>query len=106
MPDIGAMIAFVEASTDRKPDVIVGKPHRPMLDAIQLKMGVPAEEMCMVGDRLYTDIALGEHGLATVMVLSGEARREDLQGSEHQPDFVLENLGELAALLRSIPSAR
>ena len=105
MPDIGAMIAFVEASTSRRPDVIIGKPHRPMLEAIQLKVGVPVEAMCMVGDRLYTDIALGQHGLTTVMVLSGEARREDLQGSEFQPDFVLENLGELATLLKSTPRA-
>ncbi|OGO16864.1 MAG: HAD family hydrolase [Chloroflexi bacterium RBG_16_48_8] len=103
MPDIGAMIAFVEASTGRRPDVIVGKPHRPMLESIELKVGISAKKLCMVGDRLYTDVALGKHGLTTVMVLSGEARQEDLRGSEFLPDFVLENLGELAALLRSIP---
>jgi 4-nitrophenyl phosphatase len=103
MPDIGAMIAFVEASTGRKPDVVVGKPHRPMVEAIEASVGVPVEAMCMVGDRLYTDIALGKHGLTTVMVLSGEARKEDLRDSEFQPDFVVENLGELAAVLKSIP---
>jgi 4-nitrophenyl phosphatase len=103
MPDIGAMIAFVEASTGRRPDVVIGKPHRPILEAIQLRVGVATEGLCMVGDRLYTDIALGQHGLTTIMVLSGEARREDLQGSEFQPDFVFEDLDELATLLRSIP---
>jgi ribonucleotide monophosphatase NagD (HAD superfamily) len=76
-----------------------------MLEAVQLKVGTPAKAMCMVGDRLYTDIAFSQHGLTTVMVLSGEAHREDLQGSAFQPDFVLENLSELAALLRSIPRA-
>ena len=103
MPDIGAMIAFVEASTSRLPDAIVGKPHRPMVEALELKAGVPAEAMCMVGDRLYTDIALGAQGLTTVMVLTGEARREDLRDSDVQPDLVVEDLGELAALLQSIP---
>ena len=103
MPDIGAMIAFVEASTGREPDVIVGKPHRPMVEAIEASVGVPIDAMCMVGDRLYTDIALGKHGLTSVMVLSGEARQEDLRDSEYQPDFVVENLGELAAVLQSIP---
>lgn len=103
MPDIGAIIAFVEASTSRLPDVIVGKPHRPMVEALELKAGVPVEAMCMVGDRLYTDIALGAQGLATIMVLTGEASREDLRDSEVQPDLVVENLGELAALLQSIP---
>jgi ribonucleotide monophosphatase NagD (HAD superfamily) len=57
----------------------------------------------MVGDRLYTDIAFGKYGLTTVMVLSGEAHRQDLQVSKFQPDFVVENLGELGALLKSIP---
>jgi ribonucleotide monophosphatase NagD (HAD superfamily) len=57
----------------------------------------------MVGDRLYTDIALGKHGLATVMVLTGEANQEDLRDSEFRPDFVVENLGELAVVLQSIP---
>jgi 4-nitrophenyl phosphatase len=103
MPDIGAMIAFVETSTSRRPDIIVGKPHRPMVEALEFKTCLPAEAMCMVGDRLYTDIALGKHGLTTVIVLCGEARQEDLQDSEFLPDFVVENLGELAALLQSIP---
>ncbi|HCX63894.1 MAG TPA: HAD family hydrolase, partial [Eubacteriaceae bacterium] len=33
MPDIGAMIAFIEASTGKRPTVI-GKPKEPMLEAI------------------------------------------------------------------------
>jgi len=105
MPDIGAMIAFVEASTRRRPDVIVGKPHPPILEFIERKLGISVKELCMVGDRLYTDVAFGKHGLTTVMVLSGETRQDDLHASEFQPDFVLENLGELAVLLQSIPGA-
>jgi len=103
MPDIGAMIAFVEASTGRLPDIIVGKPNRTIVEAIELKTGLEASELCMVGDRLYTDIALGRHGLITVMVLGGEACLEDLQDSEIQPDYVVENLEGLASLLQKIP---
>ena len=50
----------------------------------------------MVGDRLYTDIAMGHTApLHTALVLSGETRREDLASSPFQPDYVFENLGEL-----------
>ncbi len=100
MPDIGAMIAFVEASTGRRPDVIVGKPHAPIVEALTEKTGLPAEALCMVGDRLYTDIALGATGMMTVLVLSGETSREDIATAPHQPDLVVENLAGLLALLR------
>ncbi len=100
MPDIGSMIEMVAASTGRRPDVIVGKPNEPIVQALRERLAVPIERMCMVGDRLYTDIALGRTGLATVLVLSGETRREDLPGSPYQPDFIVANLAELLAILK------
>jgi 4-nitrophenyl phosphatase len=99
MPDIGAMIAFVEASTGRCPDVVVGKPNQPIVEALVEKTGLPITQICMVGDRLYTDIALGATGITTVLVLSGEARRQDLPNAPHQPDFVMPDLGELMVAL-------
>ena len=101
MPDIGAMIAFVEASTGRRPDVVVGKPNQPIIDALVKKTGVPIPHICMVGDRLYTDIALGATGITTVLVLSGEASRADLPTAPHPPDFVMQDLAELAANLQN-----
>ena len=95
-PDIGAMMALVEASTGRKADVIIGKPHAPIVEMAADKLGLPVEALCMVGDRLYTDIAMGQTApLHTALVLSGETRREDLASSPFQPDYVFENLGEL-----------
>jgi HAD superfamily hydrolase (TIGR01457 family) len=102
MPDIGAMIAFVEASTGRRPDVVVGKPNQPIIEAVVEKTGLPLEQICMVGDRLYTDIALGATGITTVLVLSGEASREDLPDAPHPPDFVTEDLAELGDILQNI----
>lgn len=99
-PDIGAMIELVAASTGRRPDVIVGKPYAPIVEALAEKTGFPVEGHCMVGDRLYTDIALGRWGITTALVLSGETQLEDLQESEFQPDFLVENIAAMAALLR------
>jgi HAD superfamily hydrolase (TIGR01457 family) len=100
MPDIGATITFVEASTGRKPDTVVGKPNKSLVEAVEARMDLSASELCMVGDRLYTDIALGQHGVRTVMVLSGETSLADLQDSPIQPDVVVESLADLASLLQ------
>ena len=56
----------------------------------------------MVGDRLYTDIALGKAGLTTILVLSGETKADDLGGSEFTPDFVMQNLAELVQVYQKI----
>jgi len=101
MPDIGAMIAFVHASTGREPDLIVGKPNRMIVDAVARKLGLKIAEMAMVGDRLYTDIALGQtSGITTCLVLSGETHREDLKDSPHQPTYTFENLAGIADWLK------
>lgn len=95
MPDIGAMIAFVETSTGRKPDQIIGKPNFPVVDALKSFFVLPVDQICMVGDRLYTDIALGQAGMKTILVLSGETKSEDIPLSPYQPHLVVENLAGL-----------
>jgi HAD superfamily hydrolase (TIGR01457 family) len=101
MPDIGAMIAFVRAATGREPDLVVGKPNRMIIDAVALKYGLRIEEMAMVGDRLYTDIALGQtSGITTCLVWSGETHPEDLADSPFQPTYTFTNLGSIADWLR------
>lgn len=99
-PDIGAMIEMMAASTGRRPDVIVGKPNAPIVNALADKTGLPPEALCMIGDRLYTDIALGKWGITTALVLSGETKREDLVNSSYQPDLVISGIAEMAAMLR------
>ena len=97
MPDIGAMIAFVKASTGIEPQQIIGKPRRLMIDVLSQKLQLPANALAMVGDRLYTDIALGSSaGILTILVLSGETRPEDLKNSPFQPSLIFNNLGALA----------
>jgi 4-nitrophenyl phosphatase/NagD protein len=99
-PDIGAMIAYVRASTGQEPDVIVGKPNKTFVEAAARKMGTSISEMVMVGDRLRTDMALGyTAGITTVLLLSGETRAAELESSPFQPDFVFDDIGQLAKWL-------
>jgi len=99
-PDIGAMIELVATSTGRHPDVIVGKPYAAIVEALADKTGFPLEKHCMIGDRLYTDIALGQWGITTALVLSGETKRADLDKSEFIPDYLVRDIAEMAELLR------
>lgn len=102
MPDIGAMIEFVAVSTGRRPDLVVGKPNRLIAEQAAARLGLPLSSLCMVGDRLYTDIALGATaGMAAVLVLSGETQAGEVAGAPHAPTAVFENLGGLAEYLRA-----
>jgi 4-nitrophenyl phosphatase len=100
MPDIGAIIAFIAAATGRNPDVIIGKPNSPMLEAILEKVDIPLAQIAMVGDRLYTDIAMGKNGIMTVLVLSGETSAEEAQKSEFQADLIANDLADLLQKLQ------
>ena len=99
MPDIGSFIALVEASTGRKPDIIIGKPYSHIVEAVVEKTGFGLDEIAMIGDRLYTDIALGKAGIMTILVLSGETNKKDLESSEFQPDMVFQDLADLVGFL-------
>lgn len=95
IPDSGAICALITASTGKLPRYF-GKPYEDTLQIIEEFSGVAREDMVVVGDRLYTDIALGaKHGVASVLVLSGETTMEDLEGSDVQPSVIVQNVGEL-----------
>ncbi len=95
IPDSGAICALITASTGKLPRYF-GKPYEDTLQIIEEFSGVAREDMVVVGDRLYTDIALGaKHGVASVLVLSGETTLEDLEGSDVNPSVIVQNVGEL-----------
>ena len=102
MPDAGAMIAFIEAATGKKPKVI-GKPNREIVEAVLARTGCRVDEVAIVGDRLYTDIAMGQDaGIASVLVLSGETKEGDLKTTTFQPDYVFDSIAQLAAALDKV----
>lgn len=105
MPDIGAMIAFVKASTGREPDLIVGKPNSLFVEQAADRTGIPVSAMCMIGDRLYTDIALGSTAeIPTILVLSGETREDEVPGSPYQPTYIFQNIQAVADYLNDVNS--
>ncbi len=96
IPDSGAISAFVTAATGAIP-VYLGKPYEPTIDMIAAKSGIDRGRMCVFGDRLYTDIALGKNfGVTACLVLSGETSALDVNHASPQsrPDFVFRDLGD------------
>ena len=100
IPDMGAIMAFIGASTGRKADIIIGKPHDGIVREALMRTGRPLNEMAMVGDRLYTDVATGvNHGMKGILVLSGEATMADVAASNVQPDMIFDRLSDMIPYL-------
>jgi len=100
IPDMGAIMAFIEASTGRKADIILGKPNRGIVDEALMRTGYSLDEMAMVGDRLYTDVATGvNHGMKGILVLSGEATMDDVAVSDVKPDMIFGSLKDMIEYL-------
>ena len=96
IPDCAGMIAAVEAVTDRKVEVIVGKPSPIILEVALAALGVPAAGAAIVGDRIETDIEMGRRlGLGTVLVLSGVTRADDPRIAAIAPDHVVRSVRDL-----------
>lgn len=101
IPDSGAIAAFVTASTGKTPTYF-GKPYKETIEMICEATGYTCGEMCIFGDRLYTDIAVGKrHGVTAVLVLSGETKWEDVEKSAEadRPDYIFDSLEDVDMLL-------
>jgi NagD protein len=96
LPDARAVIGAIEGCTGQRVEVVVGKPSPITARAILDRLQLPASDCIIVGDRLETDIRMGqEAGMATAVVLTGVTTPELLATSGAQPDYVLYRLDEL-----------
>ena len=95
IPDCGAIAKMIELATNRLP-VFLGKPERTMVDAVSKDWNMPINKIACIGDRLYTDIAVGINaGATSVCVLTGEATIEEIAQSEFKPDYCFDSIKEL-----------
>jgi HAD superfamily hydrolase (TIGR01450 family) len=100
--DCGAVCAALEKAAGRGPDVVLGKPDPCMLRGILHRHGLAPEQLAMVGDRLYTDMAMARKaGALGVLVLTGETTAALAGKHSPPPDLVLPGLTELGERLRS-----
>lgn len=96
LPDTGAYMALFEATTGVRPEHVCGKPNRGMILHKIEQLGLDPGNCAMVGDRLYTDMEMAERaGVHGILVLSGEATMEDLEGSNLNPSLVVDSVSSL-----------
>lgn len=96
VPDCGGMIGAIEGTTGKEIDIVMGKPSvltaQTALDLLQ----VDARDCLMSGDRLETDILMGNKaGMSTALVLTGVTQREDLSAIQVKPSYVLNSVHDI-----------
>jgi len=92
LPGTGALLAFLEAATSKRP-VIAGKPHQTMMEMALKRLQVPAYEVLVIGDRLTTDIAFGQKaGCATGLTLSGVTTLAEAKNWKPEVDLIGQTL--------------
>lgn len=94
LPDSGAICALLTACTNVQPKYF-GKPERETALMLEHLFKIPPEKTAIVGDRLYTDIALGRNnGLLSILVLTGETAIEDVNDG-NRADIILDHIGQI-----------
>lgn len=102
--DCGAICACLTAATGRTPTVL-GKPDPMMLAGVCRRHAVAAHQLAVVGDRLYTDVALAQRaGALSVLVLTGETTAPQAKAFTPPPDLILEDIGALGRMLAGAAS--
>jgi len=100
----GAMVGAIYGSTRKEPTV-VGKPAEFMLENIAKTFSLKRDQICMVGDRLDTDVLFGKNGgLTTCLVLSGVTTEAQLLSPDNKihPDYFMAELPELLSVKASV----
>jgi HAD superfamily hydrolase (TIGR01450 family) len=93
----GAFTSMFAYAADAKP-VFCGKPEPIFFKELCHRLGVPPNRCLLIGDNLEADIAGAKAmGMATILTLSGVARRQDLDGRAQasMPDAVIEDLTKI-----------
>lgn len=96
----GAILAALEVASGVKP-TIIGKPEPIIYQQALGLLGISPEQTVALGDRLETDI-LGavRTGIRSIMVLTGISSEADLQESDYQPTWVMEDIRAVTKALR------
>lgn len=94
-PDCGSVIEMLKTATGKTP-YVVGKPKPDMALLALEKFGYKKEEACIIGDRLYTDIACGVNaGIDSIFVLSGEGTKDDIDKYHIHPTYIVDGIKDV-----------
>jgi len=98
----GAMITAAIAKVSGARPRVLGKPSRAAVAALRDRLGVPTDEIAVIGDDLGMDVALGRMGGSrTVLVRSGISGSIDLSRvpEGRRPTAAVDGVADLLGLL-------
>ncbi|WP_409341290.1 HAD-IIA family hydrolase [Paenibacillus sp. MBLB4367] len=99
LPDTGTIIAALEAATGKPIDMVVGKPSLIAAQTAVKQLGIDAADCYAVGDRLETDIRMGnDGGMQSVLVLTGVSTQDMAACSPDKPAHVVPSIESLLSL--------
>lgn len=95
-PGTGFIVGSLQYITGKKP-IIIGKPSEEIVNQAIKKAGARRKNCIIIGDIIESDVLAGKNaGIATALVLSGVTKKEDLNKTKIKPDYVYDNIKEIA----------
>lgn len=99
IPDCGSICQMINTATGKAP-IFLGKPNVEMVEMISAHFNVQKDKIAVIGDRLYTDIALGKNSdVTSICVLTGETDNNMISLSDIKPDYVFNSISDLYKIL-------
>lgn len=98
VPDTAAIVGAIEGCTNVKCSEVFGKPSPALVEIAAEILGVNVANSVMVGDRLYTDIAMAINaGMDGALVLTGDSTMAEVEDSapDDKPQLCLTRIDNL-----------
>ncbi len=94
LPGNGALTAVLTTTTGVQP-FFIGKPEAVIMQKALEYIGLPKEDVAMIGDNYFTDILAGiSIGMPTIFVETGVSTKVEIQGYDSQPTHMFTSLSE------------
>ncbi|KAL8174968.1 UNVERIFIED_CONTAM: hypothetical protein K2H54_007450 [Gekko kuhli] len=110
VPGTGCLVKAVETAAEREAFVI-GKPSQYIFECVASEFNIDPARTLMVGDRLDTDILMGNNcGLTTLLTLTGVSTLEEVHSHLESscperrklvPDYYVESIADLLPALKA-----
>ncbi|MBU2933892.1 HAD-IIA family hydrolase [Vibrio cyclitrophicus] len=96
VPDIGLLTSMIEKTTNKKVFKVFGKPNPEVIEFLMKEKNIASDEIVMIGDRLYTDIAMANNAsIDSILVLSGDTSRDEVENEPNSATFILRDISRI-----------
>jgi len=99
--DAGAVVAALEFASGKR-SLVIGKPRKDFFLQAAHKLGLPPDELAVIGDDIESDIKGGQSaGMYTIAVKTGKYREYIAEKTKIQPAAVIDSIADLPQFIIS-----